>query len=239
AGEAVAHDQVRASAQLLDEAVERGEIIGVVGVAHDDVAAVRRGDTAAQGSPVAALGDSNDARTQAFSDRLRSIGGAVVGDQHLTGDSRLRQVALRLPNTGADGLRLVEAWHQDGQLQLGRAGLRGNALRFRGGVHVAGTSGLEAPHGHVTGTLPVNAWCMVNTDSGLPPKRRQIRASTGIRRCANSAMPGKPGVLSCRSKSPSRWTTSPPSTSRATRRSRCRWRRSDVGTSFTTTRRTG
>src|SRR5690606_21531149 len=138
-------DRYRATVQYLYAAVSRGEVVLFIVVAHEYVSAARRGDTAAQGRPVAALGNSNDTRAQPFSDRLRSIGGAVVGDQHLTGDTGGGQIALRLPHARADRLRLVEAWHQDGQLQLGRAGLRGNALRFRGGVHVAGTSGLEAP----------------------------------------------------------------------------------------------
>ena len=53
AGEAIAHHQLGAVAQPRHERVERGEIVGVVGVAHDDEAAARRGDAAEQRCAVA------------------------------------------------------------------------------------------------------------------------------------------------------------------------------------------
>ena len=41
AGEAVAHDEVVAAAQRVDERAEVGEVVAVVGVAHDDEAPAR------------------------------------------------------------------------------------------------------------------------------------------------------------------------------------------------------
>ena len=46
APEAVAHHQVVALAQLLDERLDRREVVAVVGVAHDDVSAAGGGDAA-------------------------------------------------------------------------------------------------------------------------------------------------------------------------------------------------
>ena len=87
AREAIAHDQFGAVAQPRHEGVERGEIIAVVGVAHDDVAAAGRGDAAEQRRAVALCGDRHDARAERVGDLLRAVGAAIVGDQHLAGDA--------------------------------------------------------------------------------------------------------------------------------------------------------
>ena len=84
--EAVAHDEVRALAKLGEEAVERGKVIGVVAVAHDDVAAARRGDAGAERGAVAARRDLDDARPERPRDVAARIRRAVVGDDHFAGN---------------------------------------------------------------------------------------------------------------------------------------------------------
>ena len=54
AREAVAHHELVAGAQRCDEGIEIGEVVAVVGVAHDDVAAARRVDAAGERRAVAA-----------------------------------------------------------------------------------------------------------------------------------------------------------------------------------------
>ena len=62
-------------------AVEAGEVVAVVGIAHDDEAAARGPDPAVQRVAVALLGDRHDARACPFGDLLRAVGAAVVGDR--------------------------------------------------------------------------------------------------------------------------------------------------------------
>ena len=84
--EAVAHDEVRALAKLRDEAVELCEVIGVVAVTHDHIAAARRGDAGAERGAVAARRDLDDARPERPRDVAARIRRAVVGDDHLAGN---------------------------------------------------------------------------------------------------------------------------------------------------------
>src|SRR5437667_412252 len=80
AGEAVAHDQVGAAAELVDKGPKRREVVAVVSIAHDDVAAARRGDAALQCAPVTALAHADHARAAARRDLRRAVTAAVVGD---------------------------------------------------------------------------------------------------------------------------------------------------------------
>ncbi len=72
--EAVSHHQVKPFAQLIDEGIEILEVIAVVGVAHDAIAALRRGDRAVQRRPVAANRDMNHARAKTGCNLLRAVG---------------------------------------------------------------------------------------------------------------------------------------------------------------------
>ena len=124
AGEAVAHHEVGAVAQPRQKQLEAGEVVAVVGVAHDDVAAARRRDPGPQRRPVAALGDGDDARAARQRIFHRSVARAVVGDQDFAGDAGAGEEALGLVDAGRDGLGLVEAGHQDRQLDVAALGLR-------------------------------------------------------------------------------------------------------------------
>ena len=59
--EAIAHDQLVALPQLVDERPEIGEVVAVVGVAHDHVPASGRLNPAHQRTTVASGGHADDA----------------------------------------------------------------------------------------------------------------------------------------------------------------------------------
>ena len=115
--EAIAHDERIAFAQLLHEALEAREIVAVVGIAHDDVASARRGDSGCKRGTVAPLGHRHDARSRARRERRRAVVRAIVGHQHFPGDACALQESARLAYAASDGRRLVEARHEDRELR--------------------------------------------------------------------------------------------------------------------------
>src|SRR5262249_30815162 len=123
APEAVAHHERVALAQAREEGAEVGEVVAVVGVAEDHVAAPRGADAAMERAAVAALGHLHHARAQPLGDVLRAVAAAVVGHDDLAGDAARREEAPRLLDAGAERLGLVEARHHD--RQLGRVGAHG------------------------------------------------------------------------------------------------------------------
>ena len=62
----VAHDELIAGTQLLDETFQTAEIVAVVGIAHDHVAAARGTDAAEEGTAVALLGNRRRRVLQPF-----------------------------------------------------------------------------------------------------------------------------------------------------------------------------
>src|SRR5262249_11789446 len=87
ARKAVAHYQVIADVELLDERLQAAEVVGIVGVAHDDVLAAGRRDAALQGGAVALPLDADDAGAVFLGDLARAVGTAVVGHDHLGPDA--------------------------------------------------------------------------------------------------------------------------------------------------------
>src|SRR5215469_5448713 len=114
APEAVPHDQVGALAELGHERHQVGEIVAVVGVAHDDVLAAGGRDTAHEGVAVALLLDGHHARARVGREPLAAIGAAVIGDQNLAVDTGLAKEANSLVHTGRYRLGLIETRHDDG-----------------------------------------------------------------------------------------------------------------------------
>ena len=78
--EAVAHHQLVAFAQGGDKIVQSAEVVTVITVAHDDVAATGLLDATLQRGAVATGGDRHHAGPQTFGELLRSVGAAVVGN---------------------------------------------------------------------------------------------------------------------------------------------------------------
>ena len=118
AGEPVAHHQVGTLAQLLDERHQVGEVVAVVGVAHDDVLAVGRDDAAHQRVAVTLVADRHHAGARLFGQPLAAVRTAVVGDQNLTADTTCGQESNSLADARRHGLCLVEARHDHGQLHV-------------------------------------------------------------------------------------------------------------------------
>ncbi len=117
ASEPVAHCQGSAIAQGCDEAAQVREIVAVVRIAHDHEAPASGRDACAQGRAVALDRHVDDARARVTRDRLRAVGRAVVGNENLAGNARLRDEAARLVDAGWQRAILIEAGHQDRQLE--------------------------------------------------------------------------------------------------------------------------
>lgn len=109
--EAVTHDEIGPAPKLAQKPLEPGEIVAIVGVAHDDITPSGGRDASAQRRTVAAFGNRHDARPAGFRDRLRPVAAAVVGDEHLTVHRGAAEKIVRLVDAAPDGLSLVQAWH--------------------------------------------------------------------------------------------------------------------------------
>ena len=106
------------AAQLLDERPQRGEVVRIVGIAHDDEAAASGVDARSQCVAIAPPRDVNDPGTMLSGDLLRAIGAAVVGDDHLAAHAQLLEGPKRLVDTPPDGSRFVQARHDDRDFKL-------------------------------------------------------------------------------------------------------------------------
>ena len=112
----VAHDELRAVAQLLDEVRDLVERIRHVGVEHHDVLAARRGEAREVGRAVAAPRLVHDARPGGDRELGAAVVGVVVGDDDLADDVRLRHRRERAGDALLDVLGLVEAGDDDRDL---------------------------------------------------------------------------------------------------------------------------
>ena len=86
-GESAALHQLEAFAQFFDELGRFQQIVAVIGVGHDDVLAASGGNASLQGRAVTAVGDADDSGTTFGSNSARSVGAAVIGDDHFTANA--------------------------------------------------------------------------------------------------------------------------------------------------------
>ena len=112
--EARAHDEVRARLESLHKVRHGAEVVGEVGVAHDDVCPARGREPAGEGRAIAGCGNGNHARPGRFRERLRAVRRAVVRDDDLALEARLRERGERLGDAARDCLGLVQTGHDDG-----------------------------------------------------------------------------------------------------------------------------
>ena len=82
-GEARTHADVGTRDETRDHGNRFAEIVGPIGVAHDDVAAVGSRSATPQCRTIAALVDPYDARAERRGQRLAAVGAAVIGDHDL------------------------------------------------------------------------------------------------------------------------------------------------------------
>ena len=66
--------------------------------------------------PVATLRHLHHPCPERLRQRLRAVGAAIVGDDDFRLDARARNPGVRFAYAGAQGLGLVQAWHENGQL---------------------------------------------------------------------------------------------------------------------------
>ena len=115
--EAVADHHVGALLERLQEARDLGEIVGVVGVTHEDVGAARGSEAGQVGGAVALARLVHDTRAGALGQLGRAVRRAVVGDHDLAGDAGLAHGPHRLADDDLDRIGLVEAGDHDRQGQ--------------------------------------------------------------------------------------------------------------------------
>src|SRR5271165_4636530 len=117
ASEARSHHIFVASMKALHKRLEVAEVVGTVGVAHQDVLAAneRKGiDIGASQSPLRRFQHSSALRQRHF---RRRIGGAV-DDKDLTPHLGAAKTFLTPVHELCDGEFLVESWNDDGKLRL-------------------------------------------------------------------------------------------------------------------------
>ena len=115
--ESVAHDEVATVTQLFDERHERGEVVAVIGIPHDDEPPARRRDPSHERASVALGLDRHDARPPGLGDGLRAVGAAVVGDDDLAGDTVVGEAGAGFLDADGERLGLVEARHHHAEFR--------------------------------------------------------------------------------------------------------------------------
>ena len=121
-----AHHQLVSLAQALEEARNVLECVAVVRVAHHHVATARRLDAGLERRAVSLLLHVDHVRAGLARQLRRAVARAVVGDQHLGLDSGRAACSQRLAHAGGHGLCLVQARHENRELDRREINLRGD-----------------------------------------------------------------------------------------------------------------
>ena len=116
--ESVAHHQVVAVAEFVDERHQTGEVIAVVGITYNDEGAGRSSDTAQKGASVTPSLGVDDACPETLGDLHRPVGTAVVGDDDLAGDAVVTNGTRRLFDASRERFCFVETGHYNRKLWL-------------------------------------------------------------------------------------------------------------------------
>src|SRR5207249_2204573 len=112
--EAVAHDQLIALPEAVDKRIELAEIIGIVGVAHDDIATLGGGDAGLQGAAVTPAFHRHHACPMFEGDFAGTVAAAVIRHHHFAFHMKAIQTSASLVHAGADGAGFVQARHDHG-----------------------------------------------------------------------------------------------------------------------------
>ena len=125
----VADHDIGAVVEFGDEPRDLGEVVGQIGIGHDDVLALGDGEAGQVCAAIAALGLADHVRAGRLRQRGASVFGVVVGDDHLAGEVGVTE---RLPgplHAFLDVVGLVQARDHDRdcdrQLGIARLGLPG------------------------------------------------------------------------------------------------------------------
>jgi hypothetical protein len=134
--EPVAHHEVESFAKFGEERVHLGEIVSVVGIAHQNKSPVRRRDASLQGAPIPPRLNWNHSRPEGRGDLLRTIRAPIIGDNHFATDSMALHGVDRLLDANANRRLLVQARHHHGELNcISRLLEFSSDLRFRRRIH--------------------------------------------------------------------------------------------------------
>jgi hypothetical protein len=156
AREAIAEHEVVSLPQAVDQRLDGGEVVAVVGVAHDHETTADGFDAADQRAAVALARDVDHGHAKLARYVLRTVGASVVGDDDLSRQAVPFDRRARLADAGGERLRLVEAGHNDRDLDRGGGSaiaMRADALRdAHGWERVARGPARSCPEKQVTPT---------------------------------------------------------------------------------------
>ena len=111
----VSHNEVGSAPKRLDERPEIGEVVTVVGIAHDDELALGIGDASSESSAITTNRNIDDTRAFGTGNVLRTVCTAVVGDHNLAVDTQTCDRGLGFTDTHRKRFCLVEAWENDSE----------------------------------------------------------------------------------------------------------------------------
>jgi hypothetical protein len=114
----IAHDELSAVVELVDEARDVVEVVRQIGVDHDHVVAARSAEAGEVGAAVAAPRLEDDARAGGAGELAASVLRAVVDDDHFAGDPVLFEHRVGKVDAQLDVLRLVQARDHDRDTDL-------------------------------------------------------------------------------------------------------------------------
>ena len=190
--EPCAHDHVVvARDERLDEVTDVREVVGVVGVAHDEVAAPRFLEAARVRRAVAAAPLVHDAGAGPRRDRRGVVGRAVVDHEDFADDPHPGERRASLLDAPADAVGFVQARHHDGDEDLLRRG-RAAPDCHRGVqytpslVPLTGSSrhappGMASRTGHFRPSVPASAQEVFDPAVGAASSSPRLRFCAGVR----------------------------------------------------------
>ena len=135
AKESVPDDEVVAAPQPIDERTDGAEVVAGVGVAHDHEVPIGGFDPTDQRVAVATPRHLDHARAELLRDHNRPVGAAVVGDDDLAVETSGFERPLRALDAGGERLGLVQARHDDRDLDASGGGDLGAGDVTRGDLH--------------------------------------------------------------------------------------------------------
>ena len=112
----VPHNKVGSAPKRLDKRPEVGEVVTVVGVAHDDELALGIGNASSESSAITTNRDVDDTSAFGPGNVLRTVCTAVVGDHNLAVDTKTCDRGLGFTDTHRKRFCLIEAWENNGEL---------------------------------------------------------------------------------------------------------------------------
>ncbi len=119
--EAVAHHQIGTGTKLIEEWLEPGKVVAIIGIAHDHVASTGSADAGHECATITTASRDRQSGTVGQGDGRGFIGASIVGNNDFTDNLMFVQKALCLDDTTGEGLSFVEAGHHDREF-AGRSG---------------------------------------------------------------------------------------------------------------------